>query len=274
MFKGLVLSLAVAAGLATAGMVQTASAETLRVGTECTYFPFNYRDSAGTLMGYDVDVANEVGKRIGADIEFVCQEWDGMIPSLLANKFDLIVASMSITDQRREKIDFSVPYRVSIGQFIGAKDRGLQFFNADGTVNAAGFEGVKVGIERNSTYDTWIQAKMPDAEIVPYDNNEAMYLDLAAGRVDAIMTNPMKAYLVFLSQPNGAGFETIGPAITDVEYFGVGVGIGVRKGSDELLKRLDDALVGMIKDGTLSSYSRRYFPFDINPTDWKGAGAN
>jgi polar amino acid transport system substrate-binding protein len=268
MLKRFMLPLAIAAGLAAA---VPASAETLRVGTECTYFPFNYREADGTLKGYDVDVANEVGKRIGAEIEFVCQEWDGMIPALLANKFDLIVASMSITDKRREKIDFSVPYRVSIGQFIGAKDRHLQFFNADGSINAAGFEGVKIGIERSSTYDTWIQAKMPNADIVPYDSNEAMYLDLKAGRVDAIMTNPMKAYLVFLSKPDGEGFETVGPQITDEEFFGIGVGIGLRKDSPALLQRIDEALVAMIKDGSLSQFSHRYFPFDINPTDWKGA---
>jgi polar amino acid transport system substrate-binding protein len=270
MLKSFVVPFAIAAGLLLAAPIPASGAEVLRVGTECTYFPFNYRDSAGNLLGYDVDVATEVGKRIGAEIEFVCQEWDGMIPALLANKFDLIVASLSITEQRREKIDFSVPYRVSIGQFIGAKDKNLQFFNADGSVNPAGFEGVRVGIERASTYDTWIHAKMPDADIIPYDSNEAMYLDLKAGRVDAIMTNPMKAHLVFLSKPDGQGFESVGPQVVDEEFFGIGVGIGVRKDSAELLRRIDEALVGMIKDGSLSTYSRRYFPFDINPTDWAG----
>ena len=269
MLKRFTLPLAVAACVAAA-LPSGAAAETLRVGTECTYFPFNYREADGTLKGYDVDVAREVGARIGADIEFVCQEWDGMIPSLLANKFDLIVASMSITEQRREKIDFSVPYRVSIGQFIGAKDKDLQFFGEDGTVNEAGFEGVRIGIERASTYDNWIEAHMPDADIVRYDANEAMYLDLKAGRVDAIMTNPMKAYLVFLSKPDGEGFETIGPQIADEAYFGTGVGIGVRKGNEELLARIDEALKGQIEDGTLSTFSRRYFPFDINPSDWSG----
>ena len=96
----------------------------MKVGTECTYHPFNYRTDDGKLTGYDVDVANEVGKRIDAEIEFVCQEWKGMIPALLAGKFDLIVASMSITEERLEQIDFSAPYRVSIGQFIGANDNG------------------------------------------------------------------------------------------------------------------------------------------------------
>ena len=212
-----------------------AGAEALRVGTECTYYPFNYKDSNGELLGYDVDVAKEVAKRIDAEIQFVCQEWDGMIPALLANKFDLIVASMSITEKRKEKIDFSAPYRVSIGQFIARKDAGLKLFKDDGSVNPAGFEGVKVGLQRATTYDNWIQAKAPEATIVRYDTVEPLYLDLKAGRVDAIMTNPMKAYLSFLSKEDGSGFDVIGPQISESEYFGTGAGIGLRKGNEALL---------------------------------------
>jgi polar amino acid transport system substrate-binding protein len=180
-----------AAALAAWGAPVPASAETLRVGTECTYHPFNYRDENGELQGYDIDVAKAVGEHLGAEIEFVCQKWDGMIPSLLANKFDLIVASRAITEERQQKIDFSDPYRVSIGQFIAAKDKGLEFFNEDGSVNDAGFEGVRVGLQRATTYDNWMQAKAPSAEVVRYDSTEALYLDLKNGRVDAIMTNPM-----------------------------------------------------------------------------------
>ena len=79
-----------------------AQAETLRVGMECTYAPFNFKKADGTLDDYDVDVAKGVAEILGADLEFVCQKWDGMIPALLANKFDLVVASMSITDSRLE----------------------------------------------------------------------------------------------------------------------------------------------------------------------------
>ena len=248
-----------------------ASAETLRIGTECTYHPFNYRTADGTLTGYDVDVAAEVGKRIGAEIDFVCQEWKGMIPALLARKFDLIVASMSITGKRLERIDFSAPYRVSIGQFVGARDKGLELFHPDGTVNAAGFSGVRIGLERATTYEEWLKAKVPGAEVAYYDNNESMYLDLAAGRVDAIMTNPMKAYLKFLSQEDGAGFEVIGPQIAEEQYFGIGVGIGLRKGNDALKQRINDALKGMVEDGSLGDFGLRYFPFTIHPEEWKGA---
>ena len=250
--------------------VSAASAEALRVGTECTYHPFNYRTDDGTLTGYDVDVATEVGKRIGADIEYVCQEWKGMIPALLAGKFDLIVASMSITNKRLEQIDFSAPYRVSIGQFVGNKAKALELFNDDGSINPAGFSGVRIGLERATTYEEWLKIKVPDAEVAYYDNNESMYLDLAAGRVDAIMTNPMKAYLKFLSQEDGAGFEVVGPQIDEEEYFGIGVGIGLRKGNDALKGRIDEALKGMTEDGSLGEFGLRYFPFTIHPQEWKG----
>ena len=257
-----------AACLAATAASTSASAETLKVGTECTYHPFNYRTEDGKLTGYDVDVANEIGKRIGAEIDYVCQEWKGMIPALLAGKFDLIVASMSITDKRLEQIDFSGPYRVSIGQFVGKPD--LALFKGD-TVNPDGFKGVKIGLERATTYEDWIKATVPAAEVAYYDSNEAMYLDLAAGRVDAIMTNPMKAYLKFLSKEGNDKFAVLGPQIAEEKYFGTGVGVGMRKGTDHLRGRIDQALKTMTEDGTLSQFSLKYFPFTIHPQEWKGA---
>jgi polar amino acid transport system substrate-binding protein len=270
--KTLKTILAAALAVAVLGAAGTASAETLRVGTECTYHPFNFRDANGDLQGYDIDVAKAVGQHIGAEIEFVCQKWDGMIPALLANKFDMIVASMSITEKRMKKIDFSDPYRVSIGQFIAAKDKTLNLFNADGSVNQAGFDGVRVGLGRATTYDNWIQAKAPNAEIVRYDSTEALYLDLMNGRVDTIMTNPMKAYLKFLSKEDGAGFDVLGPQIEEVEYFGIGVGVGLRKGNEALLKRINSAIRTITDDGSLERFALKHFPFSIHPKKWKGAG--
>ena len=268
--KSLLPLLAVALAFAALASAPPAQAESLRVGMECTYAPFNFRNEDGELTGYDVDVAKGVAEIIGADLEFVCQKWDGMIPALLANKFDLIVASMSITKQRLEKIDFSAPYRISVGRFVGRKDADFTLFNEDGSVNTGGFEGIKVGVERSSTYDNWIQAKVPNAEILYYDSNEALYLDLQNGRTDAIMTNPMKAYLKFLSKEDGKGFEFVSPALDDEEYFGIGVGIGLRKGNDELLAKLNDAVKALIESGKLSEYSLKYFPFAIHPEEWGG----
>ena len=268
--RRLVALAAAAFAVATLTLQGPVVAETLSVGTECTYHPFNFRDENGELQGYDIDVAEAIGEHLGAEIEFFCQKWDGMIPALLANKFDLIVASMSITDERKKKIDFSDPYRVSIGQFIGSKEKNLMFFNEDGSVNEAGFEGAKIGLQRATTYDNWIQARAPNAEVVRYDAIEALYLDLQNGRVDAIMTNPMKAYLKFLSQPEGAGFEVIGPQIEETEFFGIGVGIGLRKGNEELLARINEGIHKITNDGSLEVFAKKHFPFTIHPQKWQG----
>jgi len=242
----------------------SAQAETLRVGMECTYAPFNFKNADGKLDGYDVDVAKGVAGLIGADLEFVCQKWDGMIPALLANKFDLVVASMSITDSRLEKMDFSQPYRISVGRLVGKKDSGLDLFDDAGNPIAANFAGVKVGLEVASTYASWFEAVLPEAEVALYDENEALYLDLVNGRTDIIMTNPMKAYLRFLSKEDGAGFEFVSPQIDERKYFGIGVGIGLRQGNDELKARLNGALKTLTDDGSLEKYALKYFPFAIH----------
>jgi arginine/ornithine transport system substrate-binding protein len=248
--------------------VNTASAEVLRVGMECTYAPFNYRTADGELTGYDVDVAKGVAEIIGADLEFVCQQWDGMIPALLANKFDLIVASMSITDARMEKIAFSSPYRDSVGRLIGKVDGDLNLFDDNGDPISANFDGLRVGLERASTYENWFNAKLPGAEIVLYDGSEPLYLDLKNGRVDLIMTNPMKAQLRFLDKEDGSGFAFASPAISEVEYFGVGVGIGLRQGQDELRDRLSAAIRELINNGSMTEYALKIFPFPIHNPEW------
>ena len=257
-----------AAAFAVVALGTSASAEKLRVGMECTYAPFNYRTDAGELAGYDVDVAKGVAEIIGAELEYVCQQWDGMIPALLANKFDLIVASMSITESRLEKIDFSSPYRDSVGRIVGKSDQDLKSFDPSGNPIPENFAGLRIGLERASTYESWFNAKLPDAEIVLYDGSEPLYLDLVNGRVDAIMTNPMKAHLRFLATDEGSGFEFISPAISEVEFFGTGVGIGLRQGQPELKARLDGAIKQLINDGKLTEYALKYFPFPIHNEEW------
>jgi membrane-bound lytic murein transglycosylase MltF len=115
------IKIAALAVLSMTLFTNSARAETLRVGMECTYAPFNFKNADGYLDGYDVDVAKGVAGIIGADLDFICQKWDGMIPALLANKFDIVVASMSITDKRLKKMDFSDTYRISVGRLVGKK---------------------------------------------------------------------------------------------------------------------------------------------------------
>ncbi len=266
--KKLYIVLAAAIAVTTFGASHSVSAETLRVGMECTYAPFNFKNANGELDGYDVDVAKGVAGIIGADLKFVCQQWDGMIPALLANKFDLVVASMSITDSRLKKMDFSQPYRISVGRLVGKKNAGLNLFDDAGKPIAANFAGVKVGLERASTYASWFEAVLPDASVSLYDENEALYLDLVNGRTDIIMTNPMKAYLRFLSKDDGAGFEFVSPQIDERKFFGIGVGIGLRQGNDALKTRLNGALKTLTENGSLERYALKYFPFAIHNEKW------
>ncbi len=258
------------AAIAALSIGAAAQAETLRVGMECTYAPFNYKEADGTLAGYDVDVATGVAEILGAELEFVCQKWDGMIPALLANKFDLVVASMSITNSRLEKMDFSAPYRISVGRLVGAKGLNLNLFDDAGMAIPDNFDGLKVGMGRATTYSKWFEARLPGANVVYYDSSEAMYLDLTNGRVDMIMTNPMKAFLKFLSKEDGAGFEFVSPQIDETEFFGIGVGIGLRKDNEDLLKRLNAAVLQLTKDGSLETYALKYFPFAIHNEGWEG----
>ena len=249
-------------------VVSPASAEKLRVGMECTYAPFNFKTADGVLSGYDVDVSKGVAEILGLELEYVCQKWDGMIPALLANKFDLIIASMSITDKRKKKIDFSGPYRDSVGQMVARKDLGRDLFDSAGKPDPAAFKGIKVGLERATTYSDWFEQTLPSAKVVLYDSNEALYLDLMNGRTDVIMTNPMKAHLKFLSKDGNDGFELAGPVIDDVDYFGVGVGIGLRQGQEELRDNLNGALKTLIKNGSLKEYALKYIPFQIHNDKW------
>ncbi len=266
--KKLFTLLAAAVAMSAFGASHSASAETLRVGMECTYAPFNFKNAIGELDGYDVDVAKGVAEIIGADLKFVCQQWDGMIPALLANKFDLVVASMSITDSRLKKMYFSQPYRISVGRLVGKKNAGLNLFDDAGKPIAANFAGVKVGLERASTYASWFEAILPDADVALYDDNESLYLDLVNGRTDIIMTNPMKAYLRFLSKDDGAGFEFVSPQVDERKFFGIGVGIGLRQGNDDLKSRLNGALKTLTENGSLEKYALKYFPFAIHNEKW------
>ena len=264
MIKKCLVSLSFIAAVLAVVVVGTASAEKLRVGMECTYAPFNFKNANGELMGYDVDVAKGVAGLIGADMEFVCQKWDGMIPALLANKFDLVIASMSITEKRLKKMDFSDPYRISVGRLVGKKNAGWKLFDGTGRPIVANFAGLKVGLERATTYSDWFENELPEATVVLYDSNEALYLDLVNGRTDMIMTNPMKAHLRFLSKEDGAGFEFVSPQIDEKKYFGIGVGIGLRKGNDELKGRLNAAVETLTLMGWLEKYALQYFPFAIH----------
>ena len=136
----------------------SAQAAKLRVGVEGAYPPFSWQEHAGPLKGFDIDFAMEVCKRMKRDCELIEQEWDGMIPALLSRKFDTIIASMSITEERKKKVDFTVKYYQTPAGVVAKENAGFDRSNA-------GMKGKRLGVQRATTHQCSAEKLFPDAEL-------------------------------------------------------------------------------------------------------------
>jgi lysine-arginine-ornithine-binding protein len=230
--------------------------EPLRIGVEGAYPPFSFKEADGTLAGFDIDIAKAVCAQMKRDCEMVEQEWDGMIPALKAKKFDAIVASMSITEERKRQIDFSAKYYQTPARLVAKKDAGFE-----GT--DAGLTGKRIGVQRGATHQCYAEKMFPDAEIVLYGTQEEVFRDLALGRIDAQLSDSLIAQESFLSKPEGANYAFLGGDHLDVDCYGEGVGIAVRKGDDALRDALSAAITAIRDNGTYGKINDAYFPFDI-----------
>ena len=248
------------AGLAVAGLlalaVTSVNADALRVGVEGAYPPFSWKEADGTLKGFDIDFAHEVCKRLGRECVLVEQEWDGMIPALLARKFDTIIASMSITEERKKKVDFTVKYYNTPAKLVAKKNPGFE-----GT--AAGLNGKRLGVQRATTHQCSAEKLYPGAELVLYATQDEVWQDLTSGRLDAQLSDSLQAYEGFLVLDVGQDFDFLGDALDDVECQGVGAGFAVRKEDSALRDALSKAIQDIRADGTYKAMNDKYFAVDI-----------
>jgi polar amino acid transport system substrate-binding protein len=244
-----------AAILALAGASGIASAKdwsTIRIGTEGAYAPFNFKDAAGTLQGFDVDIALAVCEKLKAQCTVVAQDWDGIIPALIAGKYDAIFASMSVTDERKQVIDFSRPYYNTPSAFVTAKDSGLA-----GT-SATDLAGKSLGAQSATIQAAYLEEHHGDSDIKLYPSQEEVNLDLASGRIDALFVDKLVA-LDWLKTEDGACCQLLGG---DVQVGG-GVGAGVRKEDTELRDLISKAIEEIKADGTYAKINAKYFDFSI-----------
>jgi polar amino acid transport system substrate-binding protein/arginine/ornithine transport system substrate-binding protein len=248
------------AGLAIAGLLALAAtsvqADPLRVGVEGAYPPFSWKEADGTLKGFDIDFAHEVCKRLDRECKLVEQEWDGMIPALLAKKFDTIIASMSITEERKKKVDFTVKYYNTPAKLVAKKNPGFE-----GT--AAGLNGKRLGVQRATTHQCSAEKLYPGAELVLYATQDEVWQDLASGRLDAQLSDSLQAFEGFLVLDVGQDFDFLGDALDDVECQGVGAGFAVRKDDSALRDALSKAIQDIRADGTYKAMNDKYFAVDI-----------
>lgn len=245
-----IVSCALFALLLTAG--PAASADTLRIGTEGAYPPFNQIGPDGELQGFDIDIAKALCEEMDRDCEFVTQDWDGIIPGLLADKYDAIIASMSITPERDKAVDFTKRYYSNKLRFVAKK-------SSDIKPTEKSLKGKTVGAQRATISSQWLKEEMGDiVDIKLYDTQENAFLDLDTGRVDAVLADMLVAY-EWLNSDEGSQFEFKGEAV----YSGDKIAIAVREGDKELAKEFNKAIKAIRKDGTYQKINAKYFPFDI-----------
>ena len=231
----------------------TAQAETLKIATEGAYPPFNYVDSNNQLHGFDVDIANALCERMKVECQIVAQDWEGIIPALLAKKYDAVVASMIATDERKKKIAFSNHYYRTPLSVAVPKD-------SDITDAQTNFKGRTVGAQASSTQAIYAEDHYgpAGADVKFYPTLDEANSDLAAGRVDGVIAD--KFPLLAWAESTGKNCCKI---IGDVNGTTADASIAVRKEDNALRERLNKALDEIVADGTYKKISSRYFAFDI-----------
>ncbi|MEE9445860.1 MAG: lysine/arginine/ornithine ABC transporter substrate-binding protein [Cocleimonas sp.] len=235
---------------------ETKTEEVVRIGVEGAYPPFSQTAKDGKLEGFDIDIAHALCSNMKVKCELVKQDWDGIIPALLAKKYDAIIASMSMTDERKEKVAFSNRYYQSPARFITKKGAGV-------TISAEGLKGKSVGVQRGTVSDKFVTGTFGEGvDIKRYGTQEEAYLDLNAGRAELVFADAF-VLLEYLNSDKGKEYEFIGDSYSDPKYFGEGIGIALRKDDTALTDRFNKAIDGIRSDGTYDTIQKKYFDFDI-----------
>lgn len=247
---------------ALAGTASGGERQKLVVATEGAYPPYNYVGTDGSLQGFDVDFAKALCIKIAADCTIIKQDWAGLIPGLIARKFDLIVASMGILPDREALIDFSIPYYQSPSAVVASATSGITA-SADGEIDPASMQGKMIGVQRATGYETQARQRWPGAKVIAYDSSDVADLDMIKGRLDARFDDYMLLKRGLLSSDRASAFKRVGKIWSERDFGSKGQGIGMRKGEAGLREAVNAAIRGMRADGSYKTINDRYFEFDI-----------
>ena len=251
--KKTVLALSLLVGLSATAASYAALPQTVRIGTDTTYAPFSSKDAKGDFVGFDIDLGNEMCKRMQIKCTWVASDFDALIPSLKAKKIDAI-----ITEKRQQEIAFSDKLYAADSRLIAAKGSPIK-----PTLDS--LKGKHVGVLQGSTQEAYANDnwRSKGVDVVAYANQDLIYSDLTAGRLDAALQDEVAASEGFLKQPAGKDYDFAGPSVKDKKYFGDGTGIGLRKDDAELKAAFDKALGELRKDGTYDKMASKYFNFNV-----------
>jgi octopine/nopaline transport system substrate-binding protein len=281
MTRGSVLGAALTCSLLVlAGAASAKDWKTVVIGMEGAYDPYNLTDPSGKIVGFEPDVAMDVCARMKVECKIIAQDWDGMIPGLQAGKFDVIMDGMSITDERKKQIDFSVAYANVPAALATAKASPLAKLAGAGKLinfdkDKAGGEaalkalrealkGKTIGVQVSTTHATFAGDHLKDvATIKEYKTTDERDLDLKSGRIDAVLDDETEI-AAMLGKDDAKDFTEFGPRLTGGD-FGIGVGMGIRKSDADLTAKFDKAIKAAFADGSIKKYSLKWFKIDTTP---------
>jgi ABC-type amino acid transport substrate-binding protein len=229
----------------------------ITIATEGAFPPFNYLDRKGLPAGFEMELAQEACQRIKAECEFIALKWDELIPGLLEKKFDIIMSSMEVTRERRQRMGLSRRYYLSPGAFIAPK--GAPY---DGPPSL--LRNKRIGIQKDSTHADWADKSFRrSAQLKRYASVQEALTALANDEVDAVFGDKAQLWL-WSKKPEGKCCELVGQDIKDTQTLGVGVAAGLRKEDAKLREALNKAFGEMMTDGTYKKINEKYFPFALN----------
>lgn len=239
-------------GCLLAGGLQAAP---LRVAMEGQFPPFEELDANGQLRGFNVDIAQALCQQMKVECELQRFAWDDLIPALQEGRADLVLASMSITEERQQKVDFTNRYAQTPALFFARKGVVHEVI-----ITPRRIKGKRVGVQRGTTYDKYLSAKYEKhVQLQRFESTEDMYQALYDGRVEVVLDDAVSGYFGFLDSERGQNFEQVGNKVVAPSIFGKGQGIAVRKGNQELRERLDRALLEILGNGVYRRIEKGYF---------------
>ncbi len=262
---------------ALAILTSSVQAGSIKIGTEGAYPPWNAKNEAGKLIGFEVELANFLCIYMKHDCTIVEQDWDGMIPALTSGKFDAIMAGMSITDERKKTINFSQGYADEVASLAVMKGSNLEGMDTPKAINlSTGGSGVKdalktltaalagktIGVQTATIHQNFLESgDVGSVKVRTYKTQDEVNLDLTAGRIDAALAAAV-AFTDY-AEKSGKPVVLVGPTFAG-GAFGNGVGVGIRKEDTQLLEDFNKAIDTARKQGKISELAIRWFGFDAS----------
>ena len=266
-------------------IIGSVNADQIKIGTEGAYPPWNSKDASGNLIGFEVELANDLCAIMKHECTIVEQDWDGMIPALLMRKYDAIMAGMSITDERLKTINFSQGYADEVASLAVIKGSDLEGMDTPEGINlslggsevkkalktmTSALAGKTVCTQTGTIHQNFLESgDVGSVNVRTYKTQDEVNLDLTAGRCDVALAAAV-AFTDYADK-SGEAVVLVGPTLSG-GAFGNGVGVGIRKGGDDaigkrdaqLLKDFNKAIDKARKDGIISKLAIKHFGFDAS----------